>query len=190
MLLQNCWFNVIIIQPIPAHISATYFCKIHFNVILPSTSINWEPVSLFHVPALRRPSSAACPPGRMLFTKMLSAPRGESRPPTIVKPRPFFPLPFSNMIVWKEQTDDRGRRGNVQKLVVDVRLMSSLLPISVTEGQCDKPCTVVFTSGLDPLWHNFLSSQLLNKHLYEDVSKSFRTGRLGARTANGTALCH
>jgi hypothetical protein len=25
---------------------------------------------------------------------------------------------------------------------------------------------------------------------YEGVSKSFRTGRLGARTANGTALCH
>jgi hypothetical protein len=25
---------------------------------------------------------------------------------------------------------------------------------------------------------------------YEDVSKSFRTGRLGARTTNGTALCH
>jgi hypothetical protein len=120
--------------------------------ILPSTPIK-------NLPALRRPSSAACPPGRMLFTKMLRAPRGESRPPTIVKPSPFFPLPFSNMTVWNEQTDDRGRRGNVQKLVVDVRLLSSLLPISVTEEQ-----------HFDGFQHVKLRGQLMNKQQWFRVS--------------------
>jgi hypothetical protein len=39
----------------------------------------------------------------------------------------------------------------------------------------------------------FLVDSVINVNftsLYEDVSKSFRTGRLGTRTANGTALCH
>lgn len=71
---------------------------------------------------------------------MLRAPRGESRPPTIVNPSPFFPLPFSNMTVWKEQTDDRGLRGRVQKLVVEVRPLSSLLPSPVIKEERDVDC--------------------------------------------------
>ena len=47
-------------------------------------------------PSRRSGRSAAWPSGKMVLTKMPMLPRGESIPPTTLKPRPFFPGPFSN----------------------------------------------------------------------------------------------
>ena len=52
-------------------------------------------------PSCSFPSSAACPVGRMVLTKIPIMPLGESRPPTMLKPRLFFPGPFSKTSVWK-----------------------------------------------------------------------------------------
>ena len=46
-------------------------------------------------------SSAACPEGRTVLTKIPIIPLGESRPPTIENPRLFLPGPFSKVTVWK-----------------------------------------------------------------------------------------
>ena len=59
----------------------------------------------FLSPSWRVPSSAACPFGKIDLTKMPMSPRGESLPPTTLKPRPFLPLPFSNTRFW---TSTRG----------------------------------------------------------------------------------
>lgn len=71
-----------------------------------------------NIPAFNRPSSAACPFASIVLTKIPKAPFGESRPPTIVNPKDFFPGPFSSITVWKVQIVERGLRGRVQKFVV------------------------------------------------------------------------
>ena len=58
------------------------------------------------------------------------------------------------MTVWNEQTDERGRRGSVQKLEVDVKLGSSVPPMSATErprqvNSC-QPTFAGSTSELSP----------------------------------------
>ena len=55
-------------------------------------------------PSLSLPSWLAWPVGRMVLTKMPMLPFAESRPPTIEKPRDFFPWPFSNTTWCKKVT--------------------------------------------------------------------------------------
>lgn len=69
-----------------------YFVACNSNVFRQSGGV----VSIrMHLPATRFPSSAACPFAKTVFTKMPMLPRGEPRPPTILKPSTFFPDPFS-----------------------------------------------------------------------------------------------
>ncbi len=54
-----------------------------------------------YLPSLIVPWSAAWPLGKIVLTKIPIFPLGESRPPTTLNPRPFFPGPFSNATVWR-----------------------------------------------------------------------------------------
>ena len=51
------------------------------------------------LPACKVPSSAACPVGNTVLTKMPIFPLGESRPPTILKPRDFMPGPLKKVTI-------------------------------------------------------------------------------------------
>jgi len=64
--------------------------------------LSLAPFSLycFCSPSFRVPSSAAWPLGKIDLTNMPMLPRGESLPPTTLKPRPFLPLPFSKTTFW------------------------------------------------------------------------------------------
>lgn len=59
-------------------------------------------------------SSAACPLGKIVLTKMPMLPLGESRPPTMENPRDFLPRPFSNATVCTDMARLLGRRGSVE----------------------------------------------------------------------------
>lgn len=59
-------------------------------------------------------SSAAWPFGKMVLTKMPMLPLGESRPPTMEKPRDLRPRPFSNTTVCTDMDRLLGRRGRVE----------------------------------------------------------------------------
>uniref|UniRef100_A0A8W7PDS8 Uncharacterized protein n=1 Tax=Anopheles coluzzii TaxID=1518534 RepID=A0A8W7PDS8_ANOCL len=85
----------------------------------------------------------------MLLMKIPSAPRGLSRPPTIVKPSDFLPGPFSNATVWNEQrADDLGLRGSVQKLLaVDLSSSSELVPLLVSASSEVEACSSSFSSS-------------------------------------------
>lgn len=43
---------------------------------------------------MSNPCSAACPVAKIVLTKMPISPRGESRPPTMLNPSDFFPMPL------------------------------------------------------------------------------------------------
>lgn len=56
-----------------------------------------------NLPAWSVPSSAACPEGKTVFTKIPMFPLGESRPPTMLKPKDFIPGPLKKAIVFGTQ---------------------------------------------------------------------------------------
>lgn len=68
------------------------------------------------LPSCKDPENAAWPWGNTVLTKMPIDPRGESVPPTILKPKERWPGPFSKTTVRIWKLTSRLWRGKVQKL--------------------------------------------------------------------------